>query len=138
MRLREHAPEVALAIEDRELPAGRIGEAIHEAGEHGCRKVEFTEALAITNGLVDELLAEKAAGGQSETPEDAESQRSNGVASDGASSAVDALGAVESRGDVGNAPSADASDPDRVAGPQARCDVNGADSTRKPAELSAQ
>ena len=61
MRLREQDSPVELSRQDRESLAERIREAIHEAGGNGSRKVEFVEANAITEELVDDLIARKTA-----------------------------------------------------------------------------
>ena len=115
MRLREQSAEMKLGAEDREMLAGRIGEAIHAAGANGCRKVDYAEATAITNGMVDELLAQKAASAQSEPQQDAEPERSNGTVNGAVAGRGDASGPVEIRAEVHYAPAAEASGRDSVA-----------------------
>lgn len=59
-RLREQLAEAPSEDEGRALE-GRIDRAIHQAGGDGRRKVSFTEASAITYGVVDGFLAQRAA-----------------------------------------------------------------------------
>ena len=76
------APEVKLGAEDREMLAGRIGDAIHAAGEQGARKVEVYEAAAITTRIADQWLAETSANEKSATPGSAEPQRAGAIVID--------------------------------------------------------
>ena len=59
-RLREQSAEAPSEAEGSAL-GGRIERAIHQAGGDGRRKVSFNEASAITHGVVDAFLAERAA-----------------------------------------------------------------------------
>ena len=64
MHLREQHPDVNLSHADRNLLAGRIRAAIHGTGGDGRHKVGVADATAITNGLVDALVAKKTAAAQ--------------------------------------------------------------------------
>ena len=59
-RLREQDAVAAVSDDEREMLAGRVGEAIHAAGGDGRRRVEFAEASKLTHGVVDEFLQTKA------------------------------------------------------------------------------
>lgn len=65
-RLAEVAADTVLGERDREVLSSRIGEAIHEAGGDGRRRVDFNRAAEITHGIVDGFLAEKAAQAEAE------------------------------------------------------------------------
>ncbi len=59
IRLAEQSPGVTLNEPERDVLAGRIRQAIHEAGGDGRRKVDFSDATSITNGIVDSFLNER-------------------------------------------------------------------------------
>ena len=62
--LRKHGTELDGA--ERELVSGRVDESIQNAGGHGRRTVTFMEAAALTDGVVDGFLAQKAAAAEAE------------------------------------------------------------------------
>ena len=100
MRLRDEHPGVKLSPADRTLLSDRIREAVDAAGRDGRHKVAFAEATAITDSLVDELVAHNKAVVEAEARAAAEAE-ARAVAEAEARAVAQAAANVVAQGDAG-------------------------------------